>query len=326
MILSSAPLRISFFGGGTDYPSYYKKYGGKVISTAIDKYVHVILKNKAPFNEEKFILCYSSIEKCNSIDEIKHPGIRATLSYLKFQKPLEMHIIGDIPAKTGLGSSSCFTVALLKALYTYMGEKRSQREIAFDAMRIEQSLMNDNVGSQDQYASAIGDLNEIIFATTGEITHTALNLPLEIESEFFSSLYLCFTGVKRLASNVALEQINKIENGSIDQQTHELSQIAKTALVALKNHNLHEFAHLLNETWKVKRQLTNKISNKEIDEIYEHGINCGATGGKLLGAGGGGFFLFFVPISKKLEFETSYRPGTFLQVNKCKKGVVAKLI
>ncbi len=293
MIFTKAPYRISFFGGGTDYPGYYLKHGGSVLGGAIDKYCYLNIRNLSPYFDYKHRFVYSDIELPSTIDEIKHPSIRESLRHLKFDASLSIHHDGDIPAKSGMGSSSAFTAALLKGILAAQGKIISKHELGLMAIHVEQNMIKESVGSQDQMFAAHGGLNKINFLQSGEITVEPVIIGPERLAKLESSFMLFYTGISRFASEIASDQIQKIDdNTSI---LHEMKSYVDDAYMILTNNNidLDEFGSLLNETWTKKRQLSGKISNPIIDDMYQLALKNGAVGGKLLGAGGGGFMLFY---------------------------------
>ena len=299
MIITRTPLRISFFGGGTDYPAYYSKHGGKVLSTTISKYNYLTVRELPPFFDHKYRIRYYKSEYTNSIDEIQHPSVNACLNFLKVKNGIELVHTGDVPAMSGLGSSSAFTVGLLHSLYALSGQFVTKRKLAYEAIDIEQNIIEEHVGSQDQVAAAFGGLNLIEFSKSDNIVVHPLTIPASRIDELENSLVLFFTGISRTASEIAKTQIENTPN-----KIKELSKIGgmvDQAVDILSNHStpLAEFGKLLNHTWQLKRSITQEISNDSIDSIYQRGFDAGASGGKLLGAGGGGFILFFVTPKKK---------------------------
>lgn len=294
MIISKTPHRISFFGGGTDYSSYYLKHGGKVLGVGINKYSYINIRKLPPFFNHKHRIVYSKQENVATFDEIVHPSVRETLKFFNVDYGISIHHDGDIPARSGMGSSSAFTVGLIKSLYALEGKMISKDELAKTAIHIEQNLIQEHVGSQDQIFAAYGGLNMIEFLQSGEIIVNPVILPKGRLEEFESSLMLFFTGISRIASEVAKDQIENIEIN--EPNLYAMKGLVDDALSLLtSDRDINLFGEMLNETWKLKRSLSDKISNSEIDGMYEKAIASGAIGGKLLGAGGGGFMLFFVP-------------------------------
>lgn len=294
MIISRTPHRISFFGGGTDYPSWYLEHGGKVLGAAIDKYCYISCRYLPPFFKHKHRIVYSKVETVINIDEILHPSVRETLRYLKINNGLEIHHDGDIPARSGMGSSSAFTVGLLKTLYALNGKVISKEDLYKEAIHIEQNLIKENVGSQDQVWAACGGLNTITFSQNGEIIVEPIMMKERLLKSFENKFMLFFTGIARYASEIAKEQIqNTPKKYNELSAMRELVDEAYKILISGKE-DFTEFGKLLHETWTLKRKLSSKISNDEIDDMYEKALKNGALGGKLLGAGGGGFILFYV--------------------------------
>lgn len=294
MIISRTPHRISFFGGGTDYPSWYLSHGGKVLGVTIDKYCYISCRVLPPFFEVKHRIVYSKIELVNETDEIQHPSVRETLKYLKVKKGLVIHHDGDIPARSGMGSSSAFTVGLLKALYALNGNVISKEDLYKEAIHIEQNLIKENVGSQDQVWAACGGLNTIEFLQNGKIIFNPIIMKEDSLRNLENKFMLFFTGFARNASEIAGEQIQNIRKKKEEiRKMRELVDEAEKILISGKD-DFTEFGGLLNETWKLKKTLSTKISNGKIDLIYDTAIKNGAVGGKLLGAGGGGFIVFYV--------------------------------
>lgn len=294
MIVSRTPFRVSFFGGGSDYPDWYREHGGAVISASINKYSFITCRYLPPFFDYKFRIRYYQREETNSIAEIKHPAVRECLSFMGLEKGVDLVHHADLPARTGLGSSSTFTVGLLHALYALKHEMPTKRELALNAIDIEQNRIGEAVGSQDQTAAAFGGVNRIDFGGTQEIAVTPLILsPTKLES-LENHMMLFFTGFARTASDIAAEQIRKIPAKA--NELRRMMEIVDTAMEVLtgKNNRIEDFGRLLDMQWQVKQQMSSKISNAEIDSIYAKGIGAGALGGKLLGAGGGGFMLFLV--------------------------------
>ncbi len=293
MIISRTPHRISFFGGGTDYPSWYLEYGGKVLGTAIDKYCYITCRELPPFFTYKHRIAYSKVETVISIDEIQHPSVRETLRYLGIQQGLEIHHDGDIPARSGMGSSSAFTVGLLKTLFAFDGKVISKEKLYREAIHIEQNMIKENVGSQDQVWAACGGLNTIEFLQNGEIIVKPIIMKENLLRNFEDKFMLFFTGLSRYASEVAAEQINNTKKNRDElQKIRGLVDDAYNVLASGKD-DFTDFGKFLNEAWMLKRRLSSKISNSEIDDIYEIALKNGALGGKLLGAGGGGFIIFY---------------------------------
>ena len=296
MIITKTPYRISFLGGGTDYKPYFMEYGGSAISTTIDKYCYLFVRELPPFFDHKIIAKYSIVEKENVIDNVKHPAIRECLRYAGVNDISIAHD-GDLPARAGLGSSSSFTVGLLNALHALKGEYRDQLTLAKEAIHIEQDMIRENVGVQDQIAVAVGGLNRIYFNAEGyEIRPIVISA--ERRRTLVNNLMLFFTGLVRFASDIAKSQIENTNQKL--KELHEMSQLVDEGERILSSEaDMGEFGKLLDHTWKIKKTLTEKISTPVIDDIYQRAMKAGATGGKILGAGGGGFIMFYVEPDKQ---------------------------
>lgn len=295
MIITRTPFRISFFGGGTDYPAYYKEHGGAVLSTTINKYCYIVCRKLPPFFEFRYRLRYSKMELTQTVDEIGHPSIRECIKFMRVKEGMEISHTGDIPAMSGIGSSSAFTVGLLHALYALRGEMVTKRKLAYDAIHVEQDLIGEHVGSQDQTAAAFGGLNKIEFGGNDGIFLQPVTISQAKLQYLQDCMLLYFTGFSRSASEIAQEQIKQTPNRL--KELHTMHQMVDAAVDILNGRPelLDDFGRLLHDAWVLKRSLTVKVTNSEIDQIYETGRRAGAIGGKLCGAGGGGFMLFFVP-------------------------------
>ncbi len=293
MIISRTPFRISFFGGGTDYPSWYRENGGSVLAATIDKYCHVSCRYLPPFFEHNHRIVYSLIENVKDISEIKHPAVRAIFQFMGVSDGVEVHHDGDLPARTGLGSSSSFTVGLLHALYALKGVMPSKMRLSTEAIHIEQNIIKEHVGSQDQVSAAFGGFNVISFNPDNTIKVSPVILCGDRLNRLKNHLMFYFTGFSRIASEIAKEQIENTNKKKRELSAmHEMVDEALSILCS-DNTDIIEFGKLLHESWLLKRSLTDKISTPQIDEIYEDARRCGAIGGKLLGAGGGGFMIIF---------------------------------
>lgn len=293
MIISRTPHRISFFGGGTDYPSWYLENGGKVLGTAINKYCYITCRELPPFFKHRHRIAYSRVETVNHLDEIQHPSVKSTLKHLGIQKGLEIHHDGDIPALSGMGSSSAFTVGLIKTLYALEGRIILKEELSLKAIHIEQEIIKENVGSQDQVWAAYGGLNTIEFLRNGRIVVEPVIMTEERLRAFESRFMLFYTGRSRFASEIAREQVENTSRNKRD--LHEIRKLVDEAEgILTSGGGFIDFGRLLNETWHLKKKLSGKITNPEIDSLYSAAIRNGAVGGKLLGAGNGGFMVFYV--------------------------------
>ena len=304
MIITRTPLRVSFFGGGTDYPIWYREFGGAVLSTTIDKCCYITVRRLPPFFEYHSRISYSKVENVNQNRAIEHPSVRGCLQYLGIDEGVEIHHVADLPARTGLGTSSAFTVGLLQGLYALKDQMRDKYSLATEAIHVEQEVLKEAVGAQDQISAAYGGFNRINFNIDGSFEVKQVIIPRERLTILQQHFALYFTGFSRTASEVAKEQVRVTP-----QRKHELEKMLQMvdeaeAIVANPNRSLDEFGRLLHETWQVKRTLTKNITNSNLDEIYEAGRSAGALGGKLLGAGGGGFMLFFVPPERRQALRT----------------------
>jgi D-glycero-alpha-D-manno-heptose-7-phosphate kinase len=293
MIITRTPFRISFFGGGTDYPGWFREHGGAVLATTINKYCYITCRRLPPFFEHKHRIVYSLIENVKHNDEIQHPAVRAVLNWTKVADGMEIHHDGDLPARSGLGSSSSFTVGLLHALQGLNGQMAYKYGLARDAIYLEQNIIGENVGSQDQVSAAFGGFNRIEFHRNGTFDVSPVILPGYRQKELRDHLMLFFTGVSRIASEVAKSKIENLK--SREKELKLMRAMVDEALSILQNTNesIDSFGKLLGASWQYKRSLSDRVSTPEIDSIYQAAMDAGAIGGKILGAGGGGFLLIF---------------------------------
>ena len=301
MIITRTPLRISFFGGGTDYPIWFREFGGSVLSTAIDKCCYITCRRLPPFFEYHSRVSYSKVENVNDNGSFQHPSVRACLQFMEVNDGVEIHHVADLPARTGLGTSSAFTVGLLLGLYALKDQMRNKHALAADAIHVEQNVIGEAVGSQDQVSAAYGGFNRINFNTDGSFQVKQIIASAERLEHLRNNLALFFTGFARTASEIAKEQIKTTPQKRKELET--MFQMVGEAedIVTNSKRSLDEFGYLLHECWQVKRTLTGSITNSNLDDIYEAGRSAGALGGKILGAGGGGFMLFFVPPERRKE-------------------------
>lgn len=293
MIITRTPFRISFFGGGTDYPTWYREHGGAVLATTIDKYCHISCRHLPPFFEHKHRIVYSAIENVREVTEIKHPSVRAVLGCGRHDDGLEIHHDGDLPARSGLGSSSSFTVGLIHALAALNGKYITKEELAKSAIDVEQNIIKESVGSQDQISAAFGGFNRIDFKPNDTFEVAPVILPPARLKEFHGHHMLCFTGFSRIASEVAEAKMANFKHRQAE--LHRMREMVDEAIELLRNegNSMRAFGELLHEGWLRKRSLSEKVSTPDIDHLYEEALRAGAIGGKLLGAGGGGFLLLF---------------------------------
>ncbi len=297
MIISRTPFRMSFFGGGTDYNGWFNENGGAVLATTFDKYCYISCRYLPQFFEHKSRIIYSKMEHVNGIDDIDHPSVREVLRYLKINDGIEIHHDGDLPARTGLGSSSSFTVGLLNALYALKGKIVSKETLAHEAIHVEQDMIKENVGCQDQMLAAYGGFNYIEFGGPHHLRVQPITLPAERLNSLQDHLMLFFTGFSRMASQIADAQIKNIPNKK--PELKRMHEMVHEAMDVLNGNDLLKFGKLLDESWQLKRTLSEKVSTSHIDDMYNAATKAGAIGGKLLGAGGGGFVLLFVEPHKQ---------------------------
>ena len=293
MIISRTPYRVSFFGGGTDYPAWYREHGGAVLAAAIARYCYITCRWLPPFFGHKSRVVYSIIEDVQRTEDIQHPAVREALLELDIRDGIEIHHDGDLPKMTGLGTSSSFTVGLLHALHALRGEFLSRMQLANEAIHVERDRCGDRVGSQDQVSATFGGLNLIRFAADDTIAVNPVPLPAARMTEFQDSLLLFFTGFSRYSSEVVAEQL-----GNIDKKEKELFEMAgmvdQGLAILAGGGDLGDFGRLLHESWMLKRSLSARVSTPAIDEMYAAARRAGALGGKITGAGGGGFLLLYV--------------------------------
>ncbi len=307
MIISKTPLRISYFGGGTDLPEFYKKHGGAVLGTAIDKYIyHTISHFPSKLFDYSVRISYSKVERVQNVSEIEHVPFREILHSLKIERDIEIHVASDLPSFSGLGTSSAFTVGLIKALHAFKGSHISREQLTYKAIAMERETLKEVVGCQDQTFAAHGGLNLIEFTTAGTINVERIAISNARRAELNASLMLFFTGITRRAQNIEsnkIKNIEKIEKNLLKMLGH----VEQAHKILSGNMDLSSFGILLDKTWNEKKELDRSVSNKIIDEMYKDAIRAGALGGKLLGAGGGGFMLFYVPHERKQAIRSALR-------------------
>ena len=293
MIITSTPYRISFFGGGTDYPVWFNEHGGAVLATTINRYCHISCRNLPPFFDFKHRIVWSKIELVNTIDEIEHPVVREALRMNGFKAGMEIHHNGDLPARSGLGSSSSFTVGMLHALMMMQGKPVTKKKLALEAIHLEQTILKEHVGIQDQIMAAYGGLNKINIDPSGDFEVSPISISPEKRKSLTENLLLVYTGISRTASDVARHKIESIpKKQGVLHKMREM--VDEGANILINGTDLDNFGRLLHESWKLKQSISNAISTNIIEEVYEKAITAGALGGKLLGAGGGGFMIFYI--------------------------------
>ncbi len=295
MVITKTPFRISFFGGGTDFPGFYEEHGGQVLSTSIDKYCYITVRHLPPFFEWRNNIMYSKCEHAIGADDIEHPAVREAMRYLDMH---DMTVIydADLPARTGLGTSSSFAVGLLSAFYALKGKYVDKQRLASDAIYLERILCNETGGVQDQIAAAYGGFNKIIFAADGFDVQPVL-VSQQKKDILNDNLMMFFTGVARYSFTIQEEQ----ENNLVRKRAQLFRQkgLVDEAEKALQRGQFDDFGRLLDEGWRLKKEINEKTSTETIDELYSRALKAGALGGKLLGAGGGGFLLLYVPQGKQ---------------------------
>lgn len=296
MIITQTPFRMSFFGGGTDFPSFYKEHGGAVISSTFDKYCYVNVRHLPRFFNYSTELSYSKLERVIEIDDIQHPAIREAMKYLDMEE-IRLTYEADLPARSGLGTSSSFAVGMLNSFYALKGKYASKKKLADDAIYLERKLCNESGGIQDQIAASFGGFNKICFNATGYTVNPIIISPKR-KNQLNRNLMLFFTGFSRLSS-VIQESTQNAMSKKTAQLKEILTLVDDAENILTSRTDLNEFGKLLNYTWMLKRGITNKISTDYIDELYNKAIRAGAIGGKLLGAGGGGFLIFYVEEDKQ---------------------------
>jgi D-glycero-alpha-D-manno-heptose-7-phosphate kinase len=306
--ISRTPFRVSFFGGGTDYPEWYLENDGCVLSTTIDKYCYISCRYLPPFFDVRHRIVWSHIETVQTIGEILHPAVREGLRHLGFDdsKGMEIHYQADLPARAGMGSSSSFAVGLIHALRDLRGERPTPKELAEAAIDLERNRLKEVGGIQDQVAVASGGLNVIRFRRSGEIEVNPIRLSPERAEELSGNLMLFFTGTSRMSSDLAAQVQANIASRS--NELHAMNRQVEEGLTILENGGtLDAFGSLLHRAWETKRRLGDAVTNTEIDRIYQLAIDSGALGGKLLGAGGSGFMLFYVPYDRQDAIRAALR-------------------
>jgi D-glycero-alpha-D-manno-heptose-7-phosphate kinase len=317
LCISKTPLRISFFGGGTDYPDHYNKRPGAVLGSSIDKYIHIVTLPMASFTVSRYHISYRIIEDVDQIADIRHPVIHAVLSELAYGTPLNLAVLSDVPGGTGLGSSSAFTIGFLNLVYRLKGVQPTRYDLAKEAIRIEHSVLRENVGIQDQLHAAFGGLARYTFYKN-DFSITPVRITTDCRNALNASLLLVFTGFARHASSVAAEQLESIRVGKSEEVLSDLYSLTEHGISVLEQTDpeamLGELGRMLNHSWMLKRKLSPSISSNVIDSMYQAGMAAGALGGKLCGAGGGGFFLFIVPPTQQPKFREVFGEDKILKI------------
>lgn len=300
MLITRTPLRVSFFGGGTDYPAYFRHHGGETLGATIDKFSYIVVTPLSSLWEHRLHVSYSRTERTSSVDTIKHPSVRACLQHLGINEGVEIHYSGDLPARSGLGSSSSFTVGLLHALHAFRHETVEDIQLAKEAVHVEQDIIGERVGIQDQYTCAVGGIVLLRIARSGEVHVSQIPIKPQRLAELQDRLLLVYTGILRYSHRVLATQLDRTSKGLNDRVLRGIRSLVPRAVDILCGTScLDEFGVLLGKAWRNKRELSSSVSNATIDSIYDRAIASGALGGKLLGAGSGGFLLFYVPLEHR---------------------------
>jgi len=324
MVIARAPLRVSFFGGGTDFPEYFLKNGGAVLATAIDKYSFV---TASAFQSHLFDyaikVSYRKNESVQRVDDIEHPVFRECLRYCRLEKDIEIHTVADLPAFTGLGSSSTFTVSLLHALHAYKGERVEPLQLAYEAIHIERNVLGESVGCQDQTIAAVGGFNVLEFRTESDIKVSPLNMRPARLPEFEAHLFVVYTGITRRATEIEALKIRSFAQNQTTL-TQMRRMVDRGCDILLDGKPMEAFGKLLHDAWAAKRSLEAAVSNREIDVLYQRGRDSGAWGGKLLGAGGGGFMLFVAPPERHPDLLQAFikLPSLTMKLNAPGSGII----
>tara|TARA_A100001011_G_scaffold400472_1_gene515273 strand:+ start:4192 stop:5178 length:987 start_codon:yes stop_codon:yes gene_type:complete len=313
MIVTKTPYRISFFGGGSDYPSWYKKNGGSVLSTTIDKHIYITCRFSPQYFKQKYRIVWRKIENVKNVNDINHKAVRELLKYLKIRQGLEIHYHGDLPARSGMGSSSSFTVGLMQALCRIKKIKLNKLKLAKKSIFFEQEIMKETVGSQDQTSASYGGFNKIIFRKNNNILVKKIPITKNI-TKLNNNLVLIYTGISRTAEKIANQYANKLSSHKKKNIYNIMSYVSQGEKI-LKSGDIDDFGRLLHDSWLEKKALSNMISNSKINEIYNLAVKNGALGGKLLGAGGGGFLLMYMNKEKRKFFFKKYKKFTSIPFN-----------
>ena len=302
MIIIQTPLRVSFLGGGTDFPEFFAENGGAVLGSSIDKYIyHTISKFPSWLFEHNIRFSYRKVEQVKHLEEIQHTPFKEILREFGVDRDIEVNLASDLPSFTGLGSSSSFTVGLIKGILAQQGKFISQKELALSAIKIEREILKESVGFQDQIFAAYGGLNVIRFSGSNEFHVERLQISEAVHEQLNENLMMIFTGVTRRANDIEKKKITNMKN--IKSQLNQILELVEEGLSCLQiGKDLDDFGRLLHENWELKKSLSADVSDSQIDDLYEKGLRCGALGGKILGAGGGGFLLFYVPKDKQSAF------------------------
>ena len=317
MIITKTPYRISFFGGGSDYPNWFNKFTGQVLSTTINKHIYITCRFLPKFFKHKYRIVWSKIENVKNLNEIQHHSVKGLLKFYKINQGVEIHYDGDLPARSGMGSSSCFSVGLIKAINALNGKKITNIELAKKAIFFEQKVMNETVGSQDQVSASIGGFNKIIFKKN-KINIKKIKSIKNIK-KLERNLLLIYTGINRTADKIASTYASKLSSSKKEYITKICEHVSEGEKL-LNTGKIDEFGKLLNNAWYLKKKLSSSISNSKIDQLYSIALSHGALGGKLLGAGGGGFLLLYMPAKFRKKFFINNKKLINIPFNFTKEG------
>lgn len=323
LISARTPLRVSFFGGGTDYPDYFQRFPGAVVGMAINRYVYVSALRLSEIIDYQYRVSYSQLERVRSSAEIQHPVVRAVLAHYRVEEALDISIQADLPAASGLGSSSAFTVGLVNLVSALKKQSMTRLDLAREAIHVEQVLLSENVGVQDQLHAAFGGLNRFDFVD-GRIRITPIQMTAPCLDRLLSSLVLIYTGTTRFASKVLTEQVEATKNRKIDRELSHLLKLVNQSVDVLEGEDpetlLRDFGAMMHEGWQTKRSLSSGVSNPQIDSLYDAALAAGAIGGKLCGAGGGGFLLMVVPPENRRKFDEAFQGHSLIPLGMDRQG------
>lgn len=318
-------MRVSFFGGGTDYPDYFSRHPGAVVGMAIDRYVYVSAVRLSDVIDYKYRLTYSRLEHVSDASELEHPVVRALLQHERVDCPLDISIQADLPASSGLGSSSAFTVGFVNLLTALKGKTMTRLDLGQKAIHVEQVLLKENVGVQDQLHAAFGGMNRFDFID-GRTRITPVQMTTQCEDYLMSSLVLVYTGKTRIASKVLTEQVQATKDMKIDRELSHLLALVSQSISVLEGRDpesmLRDFGAMMHEGWQTKRNLSSGVSNPQIDALYDDALAAGAIGGKLCGAGGGGFLLMIVPPQNRRKFNEALNGRSLIPIGMDRHGSV----
>jgi len=324
MVITKTPYRISLFGGGTDHPAWYKEHGGEVLSFAIDKFCYLTTRILPPFFDHRYRIAYSKVEHVKTISEIQHPAVREAIRKFSPELALEIHHDGDLPARSGVGSSSAFAVGLIHSLTVLQNQNLSIAQIAEEAIILEQEILMENVGSQDQIACALGGMNYLKFGTNPKWSSYAILLSPNFKSAIEDRIVLIYSGVHRSSSDVQANFLVDLQKkGKIMERTTNLARECRSLIES--EGNLDLIGEMLAESWFLKKQMNGHSVTTELENLWEASVRAGALGGKVLGAGGGGFCMFWVKEGGRESFLNKLKFGTYVPVKISNEGTTCLL-